>query len=235
VHTGHDFSMMQFTYYGHACFAVETGGQTLLFDPFITLNPLAKSIDASKVRADVILVSHGHNDHLADAVAIAQRTGAPVVAPYEVGNWLENQGIDNVQSINPGGTPEFKFGRVKMTAAIHSSSLPDGSYGGNPTGFLVMTNEGNFYYAGDTALTYDMKLVREWTKLDFAVLPIGGYFTMGIDDAIRAADFVGATKIIGVHYDTFPPIQIDHDEAQGRARQAGKELLLLKVGETIEL
>lgn len=226
---------MKFTYYGHACFAVETGGKTLLFDPFITPNPLAKKIDAEKIPADFIFVSHGHNDHLADAVAIARRTGAPVISPYEVGGWLEKQGLENVQSINPGGTAKFEFGRVKMTAAIHSSSMPDGSYGGNPTGFIVMTNEGNFYYAGDTALTYDMKLVSEWTKLDFAVLPIGDHFTMGIDDAMRAADFVGAKKIVGVHYDTFPPIEIDHAKAQETARKAGKELLLLKIGETVEL
>lgn len=226
---------MKLTYYGHACFAVETGGQTSLFDPFITPNPLAEAIDAEKIPADFIFVSHGHNDHLADAVSIAQRTGASVVAPYEVGSWLEQQGVENVQSINPGGTAAFEFGRVKMTTAIHSSSMPDGSYGGNPTGFVVMTNDGNFYYAGDTALTYDMKLVREWTQLDFAVLPIGDHFTMGIDDAVRAAEFAGAQKIVGVHYDTFPPIEIDHEQAKETARKGGKELLLLKIGETIEL
>ena len=226
---------MKFTYYGHACFAVETGGQTLLFDPFITPNPLAKAIDSTKIPADFILISHGHNDHLADAAAIAARTGAAVLAPFEVGDWLENQGVKNVQSINPGGTAKFKFGCVKMTAAIHSSSMPDGSYGGNPTGFLVMTDEGNFYYSGDSALTSDMKLVRAWATLDFAVLPIGDHFTMGIDDALRAAEFAGATRIVGVHYDTFPPIQIDHAAAQEAARQAGKELLLPKIGETVEL
>ncbi len=119
--------------------------------------------------------------------------------------------------------------------ALHSSSMPDGSYGGNPCGFVVETNDGNFYYSGDSALTYDMKLIGEETKLSFAVLPIGDFFTMGIDDALRAAQFVGATRVVGVHYDTFPPIKIDHGAALAAARSAGKELLLPKIGETIQL
>ena len=226
---------MKLTYYGHACFAVDAGGKTLLFDPFITPNPLAKEIDIKKVSADFILVSHGHGDHVADVVDLAKRTGATVIAPFEVGDWFEKKGVKNMQAMNHGGSATTDFGRVKLTMAVHSSSMPDGSYGGNPCGFIVESRDGNFYYSGDTALTYDMKLIGEQTKLKFAVLPIGDFFTMGIDDALRAAEFVGAPKIVGVHYDTFPPIKIDSAAALKTARAAGKELLLPKIGETIEL
>jgi L-ascorbate metabolism protein UlaG (beta-lactamase superfamily) len=226
---------MKFTYYGHACFAVEAGGKTLLFDPFITPNPLAEKIDAKKIAADFILISHGHSDHVADVVDIAKRTGATVIAPFEVGSWFENKGVENVQAMNHGGAARTSFGRVKLTAAIHSSSMPDGSYGGNPAGFLIETNDGNLYYSGDTALTSDMKLIREQTSLRFAVLPIGDFFTMGIDEALRAAEFVGTTKIVGVHYDTFPPIKIDRAAAIKAAQAAGIELLLPKIGQTIDI
>ncbi len=226
---------MKLTYYGHACFAVEANGKTLLFDPYITPNPLAEKIEIKKIAADFILVSHGHGDHIADVVAIAKRTGAKVIAPYEVGGWFEDKGVKNVQAMNHGGAAKTEFGRVKLTAAIHSSSMPDGSYGGNPCGFVIETDEGNFYYSGDTALTMDMKFIGEQTSLRFAVLPIGDFFTMGIDDALRAAELVGTDKIVGVHYDTFPPIKLDHASAQKKARAADKELLLPKIGETIEL
>ena len=226
---------MKFTYYGHACFAVEVGGKNLLFDPFITGNPLAKEINPQEIAADFILVTHGHGDHVADLLEIAKRTSAPVLAPYEVGSWFENKGVQNVQALNHGGAADLDFGRVKLTAAVHSSSMPDGSYGGNPCGFTIQSKEGNFYYSGDTALTYDMKLIAEEIKLSFAVLPIGDHFTMGITDALRAAEFVGADRIVGVHYDTFPPIELDHDKAQATAEKAGKKLFLPKIGETIDL
>ncbi len=226
---------MMLTYYGHACFAVEAGGKTLLFAPFITPNPLANKIDVEKIPADFILISHGHSDHVADVVGIAKRTGAAVIAPFEVGSWFEKEGLENVQAMNHGGAARTPFGRVKLTAAIHSSSMPDGSYGGNPAGFLIETSDGNFYYSGDTALTSDMKLIGEQIKLCFAVLSIGDFFTMGIDDALRAADFVGVTKIVGVHYDTFAPIKLDRDAATRAAQAAGKELLLPRIGETIDI
>lgn len=225
---------MKLTYYGHACFAVAAGGHTLLFDPFISGNPLAKKIDVEKVPADFIFVSHGHGDHLGDLEKIAQRTGASVVAPYEVGSWFEKQGVKNVQALNHGGAAKMEFGRVKLTAAIHSSSMPDGSYGGNPCGFVVETGDGSFYYSGDTALTTDMKLLGEQFRLRFAVLPIGDYYTMGVEDALRAAEFAGVSEIVGVHYDTFPPIELDHEAAEKAARAAGRKLLLPKIGETID-
>jgi L-ascorbate metabolism protein UlaG (beta-lactamase superfamily) len=224
---------MKFTYYGHACFSVVAGGKILLFDPFVSPNPLAKKIEVGKIEADFILVSHGHGDHVADVVAIAARTGATVIAPYEVGSWFEGKGVKNVQAMNHGGAATTDFGRVKLTSAIHSSSMPDGSYGGNPCGFVIESSDGNFYYSGDTALTWDMKLVGAGPKLNFAVFPIGDFFTMGIEDAIRAAEFAGVSKFVGVHYDTFPPIKLDHAAASAAAHAAGQELLLPAIGETI--
>ena len=221
---------MNLTYFGHACFAVEIGNRTLLFDPFISGNPLAAAINPQNLKADYILISHGHEDHLADAVAIAKRTGATIVASYEVSQWLSQQGAPKTHPVNHGGGGQFDFGRVKFVNAIHSSSLPDGSYGGNPGGFVVQSGAGNFYYSGDTALTRDMELVGESARLTFAVLCIGGNFTMDVDDAIRAAKFLSCDNIVGVHYDTFPPIVIDHEKAVEKFRAAGRRLHLLKIG-----
>ncbi len=221
---------MNLTYYGHACFAVEIGSRALLFDPFISGNPLAAGIDLQSIQASYILVSHGHGDHLADAAAIAKRTGATVIAPFEVANWLAKQGAPKIHPVNHGGGCQFDFGKVKLVNAIHSSSLPDGSYGGNPGGFVVQSEAGNFYYSGDTALTYDMQLIGESVRLAFAVLCIGGNFTMDVDDAIRAAAFLSCDNIVGVHYDTFPPIKIDHEVALEKFRKAGLRLHLLKIG-----
>ncbi|MFN2476331.1 MAG: metal-dependent hydrolase [Chthoniobacterales bacterium] len=226
---------MKLTYFGHACFAVQLAGKTLLFDPFITPNPLAQHIDVGQIAADYILLSHGHGDHVADLLAIAQRTGAAVIAPYEAGSWFQAKGLKNVQAMNHGGAAATDFGRVKLTTAVHSSSMPDGSYGGNPCGFVVETGEGNFYYSGDTALTLDMKLIADDAALQFAVFPIGDHFTMGVGDALRAAEFVGVRKIVGVHYNTFPPIKLDRAAAMKSAEAAGKELLLPAIGETIDL
>lgn len=225
---------MKLTYYGHSCFAVVVNRFTLLFDPFITPNELAKTVDVNKVAADYILVSHGHEDHLADAAGIAKRTGATLISNFEIATWFSGQGV-KTHPMNHGGAAKFDFGRVKYVNAIHSSTLPDGSSGGNPGGFVIESAEGNFYYSGDTALTMDMKLIGESSKLDFAVLPIGDFFTMGITDAVRAAELAGVRKIVGVHYDTFPPIAIDHAAAQQCAEASQKELYLPKIGETIEI
>jgi len=223
---------MKVTYYGHSCFAVEVNRRTVLFDPFITPNELARSIDVNKVAADFILISHGHQDHLSDAAAIAKRTGATLISNFEIVTWFGKQGIQKAHPMNHGGAFAFDFGRVKFVNAVHSSTLPDGASGGNPGGFVVETSEGNFYYSGDTALTMDMKLIGESTRLKFAALCIGDNFTMGIEDAVKAADFVRCAEILGVHYDTFPPIKIDHAAAQERFKAAGKQLHLLKAGES---
>jgi L-ascorbate metabolism protein UlaG (beta-lactamase superfamily) len=223
---------MKVIYYGHSCFSIVVGGKTLLFDPFITGNPLAKNIDVKKVPADFILVSHGHSDHVGDAVEIAKRTNALVIANYEVAIWLNKQGAPRVHPLNHGGRFKFDFGRVKFVNAIHSSTSPDGSNGGNPGGFVVESQGGNFYFSGDTALTMDMKLIGESTNLKFAALCIGDNFTMGLDDAVKAADFIRCNEILGVHFDTFPPIKIDHAAAREKFKAAGKTLHLLQLGET---
>ncbi len=225
---------MKVTYYGHACFAAQVGNKTLLFDPFISGNELAKNIDVKKVPADYILISHGHMDHMADAADIAKRTGATIISNYEVTVWFGKQGLQKTHPLNHGGGYGFDFGRVKFVTALHSSSLPDGTYGGNPGGFIVESSQGNFYYSGDTALTMDMKLIGESTTLRFAALPIGDNFTMGVEDAIKAAEFVRADQILGLHYNTFPPITIDTQAAIGKFKAAGKKLRLLAPGESQE-
>jgi L-ascorbate metabolism protein UlaG (beta-lactamase superfamily) len=222
---------MNITYYGHACFSAEVCGKHLLFDPFIKPNPLAKSVDIKQILADYILITHGHDDHIADAVKIAKHTKATIIANFEVAQWLEKKGVPKVHSLNPGGNVGFDFGQVKSVNAVHSNSLPDGTYGGSPSGFVIESKEGNFYYSGDTALTYDMKLISETTKLKFAALCIGGNFTMGVDDAVRAAEFIKCDQILGVHYDTFPEIKINHTKAQDKFKTAGKMLHLLKIEE----
>jgi L-ascorbate metabolism protein UlaG (beta-lactamase superfamily) len=226
---------MNITYYGHSCFQVEINGKHLLFDPFITPNELAKHIDISSVKADYILLSHGHEDHVADAVMLAQKTGAKVICNWEISVWLNKQGIENVHPMNTGGKVKLDFGNVKCVAAQHSSSMPDGSYGGNPMGFVIESSEGNFYYAGDTALTYDMKLIGDYRKIDFAFLPIGDNFTMGVDNAIIACDFIKCRDIIGMHYDTFGYIKIDQNEAVQKFERSGARLSLLKIGETVKM
>jgi L-ascorbate metabolism protein UlaG (beta-lactamase superfamily) len=225
---------MKFTYYGQSCFAVDFGGKTLLFDPFITPNPLAKQIDIAGIKADYILVSHGHADHVADCVAIAAQNEATVIGAYEVVNWLNNQGVERFHPMNHGGKWTFEFGTVKCTNAIHSSAMPDGSYGANPMGFLLM-GEKNFYYSGDTALTMDMQLVPRWAQLHFAILPIGDNFTMGYEDAIIAAELIQCKNIVGVHYDTFGFIKIDHEKVKAAFADAGLNLFLPGIGETIDL
>lgn len=225
---------MKFTYYGHSSFAVEVKGKKIVFDPFITHNELAKSIDVDRIEADYIFVSHGHNDHVADLMGLAKRTGATVVGAYELTEWVQKQGHDKVHPMNTGGKWAFDFGTVKCTVAHHSSGLPDGSYGGNPIGFLFMTGDGNFYYSGDTALTFDMELIPRWAKLDFAVLPIGDNFTMGVEDATIAAEFIECQRIIGAHYDTFGYIKIDKAAAVKQFEAAGLTLLLPAIGETID-
>jgi len=224
---------MKLSYYGHSCFAVELKGKKVLFDPFISPNELAKDIDPAQVEADFILISHGHQDHIADAVDIAKRTQATVISNFEIITWLQDKGIENVVPMNLGGLVELDFGKVKYVNAVHSSMLPDGSYGGNPGGFVVMADECNFYYAGDTALTLDMQLIPRYTKLDLAILPIGDCLTMGIEDAITTCDFIQCNKVMGVHYDTFPNIKIDHNKAVERFRKADKDLQLVKIGDTV--
>ena len=226
---------MQLTYYGHSCFSVTIKGKKILFDPFITYNELATDIDVNSIKADYIFLSHGHADHITDCIAIAKNNDAQVVANYEVHEWINKQGHAKTHPMNTGGKWNFDFGTVKCVVAQHSSGLPDGSYGGNPMGFVFMTDEGNFYYSGDTALTMDMQLVPIWTKLDFSVMPIGDNFTMDVADASKAATFVQCNTVVGVHYNTFGFIKIDTAKAQKAFEETGKNLLLPAIGETINI
>ncbi len=227
--------MIELKYFGHSTFLMRINGKQILFDPFITPNSLAKDVAIEEINPDYILVTHGHDDHLADVERIARKSGAMLVSNFEIISWFQGKGLENVHPMNHGGSKVFDFGKVKYVNAIHSSTLPDGSSGGNPGGFVITSDEGAFYYAGDTALTYDMKLIGESFAIDFAVLPIGDNFTMDISDAIKAADFVGTEKIVGMHYDTFPYITINKEEVRQSAKEAGKELFLLQIGESITL
>lgn len=228
--------MIRFTYYGHACFMIETEGKKLLFDPFITPNEQAKHIDVSKIKPDYIFISHGHEDHIADTVKIATLSGAICVSNYEIVVWLSKQGVQNGHPMNVGGSWNFEFGKVKCVEAVHSSMLPDGSYGGNPMGFQVITTAGrHFYYSGDTALTPSMQWVSKRKTLDFAILPVGDNFTMGAEDALEAAALLNVNKVVGIHFDTFGFIKIDHQKAKEVFQRAGKSLILPAIGETIEL
>ncbi|MBB6273733.1 L-ascorbate metabolism protein UlaG (beta-lactamase superfamily) [Pedobacter cryoconitis] len=225
---------MKYTYYGQSCFLLEADGKKFLFDPFITHNPLASAIDTTKIEADYILVSHGHGDHVADLVLLGKQTGAVVIAMPEVAAWAEQQGLTNIHPMNYGSAT-FDFGKLRMVWATHSSSMPDGSYGGNPAGFVLETGGKTVYFAGDTSLNYDMKILADLYNLDYAILPIGGNYTMDADDAIIAAKYINCSRVIGVHYNTFPAIAIDTAEAVAKFEREGKVLLLPEIGETITI
>jgi len=224
---------MKTTYYGQSTIIIETEGKKLLFDPFITPNPAAKDIDIHSLKPDYILVSHGHGDHVADLIEIQKSSGAKVICIAEIATWLGKQGIE-AHGMNIGGGFNFDFGRVKMVNAVHSSTMPDGSAGGNPAGFVIYAEGKKIYYAGDTALTYDMKLLED-ENLDWAFLPIGDNYTMGVDDAIKATNFINCKNVIGVHYDTFPVIAIDKEEALEKFIKAGINIKLPAIGEEISL
>jgi L-ascorbate metabolism protein UlaG (beta-lactamase superfamily) len=225
---------MQITFYGQSCFLVNIGGYKILFDPFITPNPLAADIDVSSIKADYILLSHAHQDHTADAETIARNTDATIIANWEIHSWYEKLGL-KTHPMNIGGKWPFEFGTVHMTTAAHSSSFPDGSYGGHATGFVVENDEQTFYYSGDTGLFSDMKMIGEMLKPGFSFLPIGDNFTMGIKEAIMASRMLGTKKVIGMHFDTFPYIQIDHAEAMLVAGFNEVELILPVIGETFSI
>lgn len=195
---------------------------------------MANHIKVDVIKCDYILVSHGHSDHLADLISIAKQTGAKVVSSYEIIEWVSKQGIENGHPMNLGGNWNFDFGSVKMVYASHSSSLPDGSYGGPAAGFIIKAEGKTYYYAGDTSLNQDMKLFGEFNQIDYAFLPIGDNFTMGIDDAIIACKFINCKNIIGMHYDTFGYIKIDHEKAVTAFADAGFNLHLLKITDLAE-
>ncbi len=225
---------MKITYLGHASLSIQVANKNIIVDPFITANDLAKNIDINSLKADYILVTHAHQDHILDIESIAKRTGAKIISNFEIVNHYGELGIDG-HPMNHGGSWQFDFGKVTYTSAIHSSSFPDGSYGGQPGGFLLETDEGNIYIAGDTCLTMDMKLIPLQAKLDLAILPIGDNFTMGIESASIAAEFTECNNVLGYHYDTFGYIEIDHQKAIDTFKSKDISLKLLNIGETMHV
>lgn len=225
---------IKLTWYGQACFLIDTGDAKLLIDPFITGNPTA-TIKPEDIAADYILVSHGHGDHLGDTVDIAKRTGAMVISNYEIHNWLIGKGIENVHPQHIGGGFDYPWGRVKLTIAHHGSGLPDGSYGGNPCGFLFYIQGKKIYHACDTGLFYDMKLIGE-EGIDLAILPIGDNFTMGPDDALRAIKLIQPQKAIPIHYNTFDIIKQDpHVWAVRVEEETSAKVSVMNPGDLFEM
>jgi L-ascorbate metabolism protein UlaG (beta-lactamase superfamily) len=226
---------MNIQFLGHSCFIVTIGGKRILFDPFITGNPLNETTKIDNITCDLILVTHGHADHCADAEKIARQNDCTIVSNYEVVNWFGQKDIKG-HPLNHGGMTTIDGIMIKYVNAIHTSSMPDGSYGGNPGGFVIWTSDECLYFAGDTALTLDMKLIpMTCPKLTAAILPIGDNFTMGYEDAAIAAQFVECDKIVGCHFDTFGYIEIDHSAAKQAFEAKGKSLHLLGIEESIEL
>lgn len=225
---------MKITFYGHASLGITIAEINIIVDPFISANPKASHIDINSLEADYILLTHAHQDHILDVEAIAKRTNAIIVSNAEIATYYAKKGFQS-HPMNHGGSWNFEFGNLKYVNAIHSSSFPDGTYGGNPGGFVLEGERKNLYIAGDTALTMDMKLIPMRTKLDLAILPIGNNFTMDIEDAIIASDFVECDKILGYHYDTFGYIEINKEQAIKKFFDKGKDLMLLNIGDSIEL
>tara|TARA_B100001059_G_scaffold231427_1_gene267240 strand:- start:3189 stop:3869 length:681 start_codon:yes stop_codon:yes gene_type:complete len=226
---------MKITFYGHNSLLIEILGNYIMVDPFISGNPLYKDkLDIKSLKADYILLTHAHQDHTLDVETIAKNTNAKIVSNYEIAMYYQEKGF-NVHPMNHGGNWKFEFGNLKLVNAVHTSSFPDGSYGGQPGGFVIEGEHKNIYIAGDTALTMDMKLIPLQTKLDLAILPIGDNFTMGVEDAIIASNFVACEKVLGVHFDTFSYIEIDQEEAKKKFYDAGKDLMLLDFGSSIVL
>jgi L-ascorbate metabolism protein UlaG (beta-lactamase superfamily) len=225
---------MKITFYGHASLGITIADIHIIVDPFISANPKASHIDINSLEADYILLTHAHQDHILDVEAIAKRTNAVIVSNAEIATYYGKKGFQS-HPMNHGGSWNFEFGNLKYVNAIHSSLFPDGTYGGNPGGFVIEGERKNVYIAGDTALTMDMKLIPMRTKLDLAILPIGNNFTMDIEDAIIASDFLQCDKILGYHYDTFGYIEINKEQAIKKFFDKGKDLMLLNIGDGIEL
>ena len=222
------------TWHGHACFEILAQGKRLLIDPFFSNNPSA-DCGEKDVSPDVILLTHGHIDHVGDTVSIARRTDAMVIANFEITEWLTGKKVKNVFAMNTGGAHKFDFGTVKLTHALHSSMLPDGSNGGNPCGILLRLAEATIYHAGDTALFSDMQLIGE-EPIDLAILPIGDVYTMGPDDALRAVKFLKPKRVMPGHYNTWPPIAQDAQAWAQRVRQeTGAEAVILQPGESFQI
>lgn len=229
---------MELTYFGHACLHLAHDAGAVLLDPFISGNPRAVDVVIEEIQVTDLLLTHGHQDHVLDAPAFASRSGVRTFASFEVAEWVSKQGGRDVVGMNHGGTVNLQGGTARMVAAIHSSTLPDGTPGGNPSGFVIDLGGVRLYHAGDTALTKDMELIGEHWPCKYAALPLGGHFTMDWRDGLIAAKMCGALEVIALHFDTFPPISIPTDEklaARAAFEAAGIRLHFLEIGETLDL
>lgn len=228
---------MKLTYFGHSAFQLETGSTTILVDPFISENPLTAGIvSADDLNPDVILLTHAHGDHWGDTPEIAVRSGAVVVANFEITQYLSSRnGYDNVQPMNTGGSWVFDWGRVTQTWARHSSSFPDGTYGGNPGGYVIEAQGKCIYAAGDTSPFEEMKWIGQDFDIDLALLPIGDCFTMGPRGSLRAAALINARLIMPIHYNTFALIEVDVLEWQGAMADQGQATVVLSAGESLNI
>ncbi len=222
--------MLKLRYHGHDCWEFDDGSHRVLIDPFLSGNPLADVLPEHFTKLDAILVTHGHGDHVGDAAAIAKKSGALIVSNYEIVNFLGAQGC-NGHPMHIGGGHQFPFGHVKLTIAHHGSTGPNGEALGNPVGVILTMGRKKVYHAGDTGLFMDMQLIGEaWGPLDVALLPIGDNFTMGIDDAVRAANFLNARVNIPMHYKTFDVISADPNEFVKKVEAAGRKAVAVKPG-----
>ncbi|MBE7629636.1 metal-dependent hydrolase [Tenacibaculum piscium] len=225
---------MNITFYGHACFGIEINGIYLLVDPFITGNSLASNIVIADIKADYILLTHAHQDHVLDVELFAEQTGATIISNFEIAQYYGAKNLKTA-AVNHGGTFKTATFSAKYVNAIHTSSFADGTYGGQPGGFVISSEEKTLYVAGDTAVTMDMKLIPMTTKVTTAIFPIGDTFTMGVEDAILASNLVECDTVIGCHFNTFPPIEIDTHQAKEKFTEAKKELIILEIGASINI
>jgi L-ascorbate metabolism protein UlaG (beta-lactamase superfamily) len=225
---------MKLKYFSHSAFQItNNAGKTILIDPFLTGNPTAP-VGMDDVHADFIVLTHGHGDHLGDALEIAKRDGALIIAVNELADYVASKGA-KAHNMHIGGGFDFEFGRVKFTIAHHGSKTPDGEYAGEPAGVVLSVDGKNIYHCGDTGLFYDMKLIGEMTPIDYMLVPIGDNFTMGIDDAVKAVELANPKVAVPMHYNTFPVIEADPNEFKTKVEALGKKAIVLEYGQEIEL
>ncbi|MFZ0391836.1 MAG: metal-dependent hydrolase [Calditrichia bacterium] len=222
--------MPELTYLGHSAVYLKGEKGRLIIDPFLSDNPIAET-RPEDIKVDFVLLTHGHGDHLGDALQIAKANDAPIVAPFELANYCADKGAE-VHPMHIGGAHDFPFGRVKLTIAHHGSAAPDGTYTGNPCGFLITMDGKLFYHPGDTGLFYDMKLIGEMNEIDLALLPIGDNFTMGIEDAVKAAEFLHPKEVIPIHYKTFEVIDVNPQKFVDAVKQKNIQSRVLEIGKT---